>query len=125
LDGPDCERSVKEYYVLLRETWERLVEERLLNGVVGRFEPGVKTQSLKGVLVEDPDYQKVFSAMAKASRYSGHDGAVGFQTSLPTIVEMRGDIDLLRGYEVALKKRSAQAEERRKALEDPISIKSA
>ena len=116
---------VKEYYGLVRETWERLVEERLLNGVVGRFEPGVKTQSLKGVIVEDADYQRVFSAMAKASRYSGHDGAVSFQTSAPSPAEMREDLELLRKYESELRKRSAQAGERREALEDPISVKSA
>ena len=117
--------QVKEYYGLLRETWERLVEERLLNGVVGRFEPGVKTQSLKGVVVEDADYQRVFSAMAKASRYSGHDAAVAFQTSPPNPSEMRGDLDLIRKYSVELKKRSDQAEARRKALEEPITVKSA
>lgn len=117
--------QVKEYYGLLRETWERLVEERLLNGVVGRFEPGVKTQSLKGVVVEDADYQRVFSAMAKASRYSGHDAAIAFQTSPPNPSEMRGDLDLIRRYSAELKKRSEQAEARRKALEEPITVKSA
>ena len=123
--GTDYLARVKEYYGLVRETWERLVEERLLNGVVGRFEPGVKTQSLKGVIVEDVDYQKVFAAMAKVSRYSGHDGAVSFQTSAPSPTEMREDLELLRKYESELKKRSTQAEARRKALEEPITIKSA
>lgn len=116
---------VKSFYAPLRETWERLVEERLLNGVVGRFEPGVKTQSLKGVVVEDADYQRVFSAMAKASRYSGHDAAVAFQTSPPSPAEMRVDLDLIRKYSAEVKKRTDQAEARRKALEEPITVKSA
>src|SRR6202035_2167241 len=46
-------KHVNDFYVRLRETWERLVEERLFNGVVGRFQPGVMTQSLKGVTVTD------------------------------------------------------------------------
>jgi len=118
-------QHVKAFYGLLRETWERLVEERLLNGVVGRFEPSVKTQSLKGVIVEDDDYQQVFSAMKKASRYSGHDGAVAFQTSLPDTPEMQADLDHLRKYEQELKKRSAKVENLRKELETPVKVKTA
>jgi energy-coupling factor transporter ATP-binding protein EcfA2 len=121
----DYVNHVKSFYAPLRETWERLVEERLLNGVVGRFEPGVKTQSLKGVSVEDPDYQKVFVAMTKASRYSGHDGAVSFQTSLPNPVEMREDLAFIRKYESELKKRASQIGPRREALEEPIVTQSA
>ncbi len=121
----DFAAHVKVFYGLLRETWERLVEERLLNGVVGRFEPGVKTQSLKGVVVEDTDYQTVFAAMKKASRYSGHDGAPSFQTSMPSTGEMRQDLDSLRAYEQALKKRSDQVDDRRRELEEPIKAKTA
>jgi uncharacterized protein YecE (DUF72 family) len=75
--------------------------------------------------VEDPDYQRVFAAMVKASRHSGHDGAVAFQTSPPSLSEMRQDLELLRSYEQELKKRSGQVEVRRKALEDPIKVKTA
>ena len=46
-------RSAKDFYTDLRETWERLVEEVLLGKVVERFNSEVKTQSLKGVVVED------------------------------------------------------------------------
>ena len=116
--------AIDGFYSSLRETWERLVEERLLNGVVGRFEPGVKTQSLKGVLVEDADYQKIFTAMSKASRYSGHDAAVRLQTSVPTVEEMQEDLQLLVEYEKSLKKRSEQLESRRKPLEEAPKVMS-
>ena len=36
--------AVRDFYSDLRETWERLVEELLLNGAVTRFQLGVKTQ---------------------------------------------------------------------------------
>ena len=96
----------------------------LLNGVVGRFESGVKTQSLKGVLVEDADYQKIYTAMSKASRYSGHDAAVRLQTSVPTVEEMQEDLQLLVEYERSLKKRSEQLESRRKPLEESPKVMS-
>ena len=121
----DYIRQVKSFYGPLRETWERLVEERLLNGVVSRFEVGVKTQSLRGVTVEDSDYHRVFGAMVKASRYSGHDGAVSFQTSLPNRSELRQDLDLIRSYEQELRKRMTSVETRRKALEDPVKVMTA
>jgi len=38
---------------------------------------------------------------------------------------MRQDLELLRSYEQELKKRSGQVEVRRKALEDPIKVKTA
>ena len=59
---PPAEYRAKdeEFYSKLRETWERVVEECLLNDVVGRFQPGVATQSLKGVEVTDADYAKIF-----------------------------------------------------------------
>ena len=59
----------------LRETWERLVEEVLLGKVVERFNSDVKTQSLKGVVVDDDDYVKIYWAMKRASERSGHDMA--------------------------------------------------
>ena len=45
----------KDFYTDLRETWERLVEEILLGKVIERFNSDVKTQSLKGVVVDDDD----------------------------------------------------------------------
>ena len=58
--GDGYRDKVKDLYSDLRETWERLVEELLLNDVVGRFQRDVATKSLKGVLVSDEDYRHVF-----------------------------------------------------------------
>jgi hypothetical protein len=52
---------------MLVESWERLVEEVLLNQVVGRFQPEMQTLRLKGVLVEDDDYKKVYFGMKRVS----------------------------------------------------------
>ena len=67
-------QEVTAFYAALRETWERLVEELLLNDVVGRFQVSVATQRLKGVEVGDPDYAAIFHAMARVSTFSDTNG---------------------------------------------------
>ena len=115
----DWQQKTEEFYTKLRETWERLVEECLLNKVVGRFQPGVATQSLKGVSVTDEDYKKVFFAMKKASEYSGHDRPVGRQPTTRSKAEMKNDIGEISAYEKDLKKRIRALEDARKLLELP------
>jgi energy-coupling factor transporter ATP-binding protein EcfA2 len=112
-------KHVGEFYSRLRETWERLVEERLLNGVVGRFQPGVQTQSLKGVTVTDADYKAVFFNMKKASEFSGHDWATAREGSLPTKSEMAQDLAIAKAYEAELARRAEQMAKQRRSLEDP------
>jgi energy-coupling factor transporter ATP-binding protein EcfA2 len=115
--GEKYRKLTKDFYTDLRETWERLVEEQLLNGVIGRFQSGVKTQSLKGVCVVDDDYKKIFFAMARASEYSGHDKAEGKQSSPPDIDAMNQDIEEIENYTKELNKRIQNLQKQRKALE--------
>lgn len=109
--------AVVHFYANVRETWERLVEELLLGGVVERYNQGVKTQSLKSVSVVDEDYRKVYFEMRKVSGYSGHDTALGRQASLPTKDQMRTDLTTLKEYAAELKTRNRQLDEQRKLLE--------
>lgn len=112
-------RHVNDFYAGLRETWERLIEERLLNGVVGRFQPAVMTQSLKGVAVTDQDYQKVFFAMKKASEFSGHDSAHGREGGPPSKKSMMEDLVTIKEYEKELSQRAEQLQKQRRELEQP------
>lgn len=115
----EYQQKAEEYYSKLRETWERVVEECLLNDVVGRFQPGVATQSLKGVEVTSADYTRVFFAMKKASEFSGHDRAVGRPPAIRTKDEMRSDYDEICAYEKDLRRRSEALSKSRRALENP------
>ena len=115
----EYQQKMEEFYSKLRETWERLVEECLLNDVVGRFQPGVATQSLKGVNVTDEDYVKVFFAMKKASEFSGHDRPAGRQPVVRTKDEMKNDLGELWKYEKELRKRADDLGKQRRALETP------
>lgn len=112
-------RIAKDFYTDLRETWERLVEEVLLNGVVERFSSGVKTQSLKEVLVEDADYQRIFANMKRVSEISGHDMAAGRQIPVPDLAEMQRDLDAIDAYRTELQRRRNDLRVRRQALEEP------
>jgi hypothetical protein len=117
VDTEEYRSLVKDFYTDLRETWERLVEEVLLGKVVERFNTDVRTQSLKGVIVEDGDYAKIYWAMKRASERSGHDMAAGRNLPAPKPDEMKTDLNELDTYRATIKKRSNEAQDRRSELE--------
>jgi energy-coupling factor transporter ATP-binding protein EcfA2 len=112
-------RAVKAFYADLRETWERLVEELLLGGVVERFNSGVKTQSLKNVTVGDEDYRTVYWAMKRASEWSGHDMAAAKNFPTPTPTDIKADLDTIDSYRTALIKRRNEMAKKRESMEGP------
>lgn len=65
------EYKAKYLYGLLRETWERAVEEVLLNGLVERYRPSVQTQRLAKLPdITEADCQTVDIAMSKCSTWA-------------------------------------------------------
>lgn len=118
-DDDDYRRAATDFYTALRETWERLVEEKLFNGVTGRFQPGIQTQRLRGVEISDPDHQRVWNAMRRTSENSGHDRASGRGRAAPSLDQMQHDLDDLRAYEQDLRKRIEDVDHRRRAKEGP------
>ncbi len=115
------EREVTDFFTGLRETWERLVEEMLLNNVVGRFQPGVMTQSLGGVEVRDSDFTTIHFGMRKTSELSGHDWSKGRLPYVPSIDDMKGELEKLRTYSGELRKRREElSSSRRKAVAAPM-----
>jgi ABC-type multidrug transport system ATPase subunit len=115
----DWRRKAKDFYSDLRETWERLVEELLLGKVVERFNSDVRTQSLKGAVIEDDDYKRVYWAMKHVSERSGHDMAVGKAIPTPTTADMKADLDVIDDYRSTVQKRKNETTKRREALEKP------
>lgn len=116
-------RACTRFYAALRETWERAVEEIVLNDVVRRFGSNVGTLRLGGVDVSDEDYSTVHRAMSRASEHSGHDQAAARQIDMPTKKQMQTDLNGLiefratktRSNKVAADRRKAQAENPPKA----------
>ena len=98
---------VKPIYGKLRETWERFVEEIVLNKVIQRFGREIQTQRLKVLTdITDDDYQKIDMNMGKCSTYFyGHDSAGTLIEDIPSIDEVTADIDVLEKYLKEMRKR--------------------
>jgi ABC-type lipoprotein export system ATPase subunit len=99
--------NIKPLYGKLRETWERLVEEVLLNGAVQRFGRSIQTQRLSKVVdLQDSDYDIVELNMTKCSTYfNGHDSAGELIEVMPTSTEFLKDIQTIEDYVAEVRKR--------------------
>jgi len=101
-NGTDSEfrKATRDFYGLLRESWERLVEEKLLNKVVTRFERGVHTMRLSRLTdITDEDITLVNRAMGKCSTYfTGHDSAAPMGDPYPTIDEVEDDLKEISNF---------------------------
>lgn len=113
-DEAEATRLTREAYSHLRMAWERGVEEVLLHGTVTRFDEGVHTQKLRGVVVEDEDCDAVNAGMTKSSKFSGHDPAWSAQIPTPHPDELRDDIASLDAWRASVESRKATVEARRK-----------
>ena len=108
----DYQPAVADFYGKLRETWERIVEEVLLNDAIQRFRPGIETQRLKKVRIEPADYQAISVAMTKCSTHmTGHDAAAALGYKSPTAQEVAADIKTCEDFVKALRKRQEDAAE--------------
>lgn len=89
------EIEARRIYGLLRETWERAVEEVLLNGVVIRYDYAIHTQQLRRLSdITDDDIRIINDCMSKCSRYlEGHDEATAVMEPLPAPDEVGQDIN--------------------------------
>jgi len=85
------EKEAKYLYGLLREAWERALEEVLLGGIVERFRPSVQTQHISTIAdITAEDCRTVDAAMTKCSRWlPGHDHAAAARAALPESAELK------------------------------------
>jgi len=89
-----------QIYARLRQTWERAIEEVLLNKVVERFREGIETKRLGMVTdVSAADYEAVDAGMTKCSKWEGgHDQALAVNEPVPSPDELKADIDALDAW---------------------------
>ena len=110
----ESETIIRNAYGRLRETWERGVEESVLNETVVRFRPGVSTQRLRAVVVEDQHYVVIHEAMARCSHFAAHDTSSEANTSTPTTDDLRGDIEVARTFFAERRKLNEETDKRRR-----------
>ena len=104
----EYERKGGEIYGILREAWERGVEEVLLCSVVERYRPSVQTlnkiMNLSDICKED--CQAVQDGMSKCSKFMhGHDLSHADNRPFPEPNEIEHDIDSLDVWIKAIRKR--------------------
>lgn len=114
-EGNEHEHSKKTFdaYQYLRDSWERAIEEVLLQNVVLRFRKGIETQRLRRVTVEDSDFSTVENGMTKCSKYC-HDTASICGITIPDPAELLEDINSLDEWRLSIIKRSEVTDKRRK-----------
>ncbi len=101
------EKEAKYLYGLLREAWERALEEVLLGGVVERYRPGIQTQQIGQIAdISSEDCKAVEAALTKCSTWlPGHDKAAAARAPVPTPAELKADIEALAAWVAAIRKR--------------------
>ena len=103
-DAEAYRQHVKTWFVLLREAWERAVEEKLFNGVVGRLQPGIKTLSLADVSVTPERTSAVERGMTLASKWA-HDQAPALNRPPPKAAELQAAVAELEAFVALFKKK--------------------
>lgn len=96
-DTEEYRRQVKLWFELLREGWERAVEELLFNGVVQRFAPSVNTLQLKGVKVTQELIDEINKGMTESSAWV-HDQAPGLNSLTPTANELMNHLKFFESF---------------------------
>ncbi len=103
------EKEAIYIYGLLREAWERALEEVLLAGVVQRYRPSIQTLRV-GLLsdINEKDCRTLEAAMSKASRWlPGHDQAAAENVPVPEPEELTADVAELERWVKGIHKRRA------------------
>ena len=94
-------------YGLLREAWERALEEVLLCGTVERFRFGVQTRhigEIADICLED--CVTLDAAMSKCSQWlPGHDQAAAARAPAPEPAELKTDIEALENWVSKIRQR--------------------
>lgn len=101
------EKEAQYLYGLLREAWERALEEVLLSGIVERFRPGVQTQHIDTIAdITAEDCCTLNAAMTKCSKWlPGHDQAAAARAPVPEPTELKADIKGLENWVAAIRNR--------------------
>lgn len=89
--------AAKGWYILLREAWERAVEERLFKGVVERFSIGIQTLRLKQVVVTTDLLADIEHGMTESSNWL-HDAAAGLNPKPPDTNKAESDLKDLEEF---------------------------
>lgn len=89
--------EAKKWCELLRESWERAVEEILLNDAIQRYNPCVQTQRLKKAPFSQNLYYELEKGMSECSGWC-HDQARALNENIPSIEDLNQYIESFEKY---------------------------
>ena len=103
----ECEHATTRIYALLRQAWERGVEEVLLNEVVERMRNSIQTlRAIKLSDITPKDCDELEAGMTKCSKWEGgHDHAPAESAPFPTPDDLKKDIEALESWVSEIRKR--------------------
>jgi len=107
LSAKEYEDRGRLFYGHLRDSWERAVEEVLLNGVVERWRKGVQTQRLEAIAdkVTRADLELIDVEMRRCSNYAHDQATPTPPPPVPLVSELAKDLEKLSKW-VAAKRKS-------------------
>ncbi len=101
-------RIVEGIYKRMRESWERAVEEILVNDAIKRLNRDIETRRLRNLAaVTDDDVSTISAGVARCSEFV-HDAAEADNPPLPEPNEIQEDLDRLDSWVEAARPRLAR-----------------
>jgi hypothetical protein len=91
-DPEEYTENAKNFLGMLRSAWEKAVEDKLLGGVIHRFNPEVHTKKLDEVRVTPAFIESVHEGMTMCSKWV-HDQAYAINAPVPTAAELTAQLD--------------------------------
>lgn len=86
-DPDHYSEEAKKWCGLLRETWERSIEELLFNDAIQRFSPGIQTKRIEKMKYTPDLYKEIEKGMTECSNWV-HDQARAINTPTPKVVRL-------------------------------------
>lgn len=93
-DEDQYNQQIKGWYGLLREAWERSIEERLFKGAIERFSGEVHTKPLSKIEINPELITLINEGMTQSSNWV-HDQAMGLNPPIPNTEKAESDFNLL------------------------------
>lgn len=103
---PGYKAEAESFYKDLRRTWERAIEEILLNGIVTRYRRDIQPGRVNDIFINDNDKQTIADNMHTCSKYMHDPADETGGTETPAPQNLKDDLQILKDWITDIKQRS-------------------
>jgi len=89
--------EAKKWCGLLRETWERSIEELLFNDAIQRFSPGIQTKRIEKMKFTPELYKEIEIGMSECSNWV-HDQARAINNPTPKVIKLESYLESFKEF---------------------------